>query len=123
MSDYIKAWQELMVEPYPWVLFENGTCIILVQPEQDLKTQAVRLLKSLFDGTGEKFGDCGIQMLDRERGWLVSSSHPDIFTLITYDEVPKEYRDDTLSLFSHGRKKRALDVEAGQVIHITSDSI
>jgi hypothetical protein len=35
-SDYIRAWKELMVEPYPWVLFENGTCVLLTKPEPEM---------------------------------------------------------------------------------------
>jgi hypothetical protein len=119
MVRYLNILQKIMVEPYPWVLFENGTFIILVSPEEDLHQQAVQFLKGLYSHCGEEFGDVGIQTLKKSMGWILSSPHPDIFTLITPEEVPAEYHDDTLSLFSHGRRKRTLDAESCRVINIS----
>jgi len=118
MSSYIKAWQELMVEPYPWVLFENGTCVILVESCEDPVQHAIKLLKALYANDGIEFGDYGVQMLDLNKGWIVTSTHPDIVTLVTCDEVPEEYRDDTLSIGSHAKKKRSMDAGSCKVIHM-----
>jgi len=44
--DYIAAWRScIQGENKSWVLFEQGTCVILMQPETDLAAQAVALLR------------------------------------------------------------------------------
>ena len=118
MNNYVKAWQELMVEPYPWVLFEYGTCVILIKATESPEQQAIKELKSLFARSDFEFGDYGVQGLSNEKGWIVTSTHPDIVTLVTYDEVPEEYRDDNLSIGSHARAKRKKDVDSCSVIHV-----
>lgn len=119
MSNYIEAWQELMIEPYPWVLFENGTCVILMKPsDHPAEQEAATLLKNLFSSTGEEFGDYGVLKLSLNKGWIVTSTPPDIVTLVKYNEVPEEYRDDTLSIGSHGKNKRKMDAQACRVIHV-----
>lgn len=120
MINYIKAWQELMVEPYASALFENGTCVILVKPDENMEQQAVRLLKGLYTRDGLEFGDYGVQELSMNKEWIVTSPHPDIVTLVMCDEVPEEYRDDTLSIGSHAQKKRKMDAEGGGVIHVSA---
>ncbi len=122
MINYIEAWQELMVEPYPWVLFENGTCVILTEPCDNLEEQASELLKDLYSRTGDEFGDFGVQPLDANRGWIVTSPHPDIVTLVTFEEVPENYREDTLSISSHARSKRKMDADSCRVIHVCHQS-
>lgn len=123
MNHYIKAWQELMVEPYPWVLFENGTCVIIMKHDEDRKQQAIQLLKGLYVKAGYEFGDYGVQKLSNEKGWIVTSTHPDVVTLVTLDEVPEQYREDTLSIGSHAQKKRKMDAEACKVIYIADETI
>lgn len=123
MINYIEAWQELIVEPYPWVLFANGTCVILAKPNDNLEEQATALLRSLFSRDGEAFGDFGVHPLDAQRGWIVTSPHPDIVTLVTFDEVPEEYREDTLSIASHARAKRKVDADSCRVIHVYHQSV
>ncbi|MBV5337766.1 MAG: hypothetical protein J0653_07515 [Deltaproteobacteria bacterium] len=85
--------------------------------------QATALLKSLFSGDAEAFGDFGVQPLDAQRGWIVTSPHPDIVTLVTFAEVPEEYREDTLSIASHARAKRKIDADSCRVIHVCHQSV
>jgi hypothetical protein len=63
-------------------------------------------------------GDFGVQELDEQKGWIVSSQHPDVFTLIVFGEIPTESHDDTLSLAMHGRQKCEQDAEYLRVIHV-----
>ena len=42
----IETWRQIIVGGQKsWVLFENGTCVILMNPEADLRRQATELLK------------------------------------------------------------------------------
>lgn len=118
MTDYITSWQELICEPYPWVVFENGTCVILVKPGENQAEEAIAILKSLNRNSGEEFGDFGVQELDMEKGWIVTSPHPDIVSLVTFDEVPEESRNDTLAIGFHGKAKRKLDYQSCKIIHV-----
>lgn len=121
MSKYIKAWQELMIEPYPWALFSNGTIVILTVPVGNPAEYSINLLKSLLGKSGSELGDFGVQKLEMDKGWIITSQHPDIVTLVSFDEVPEEDRDDTLSIGFHGRLKRKLDAESCRVIHIEAE--
>ncbi|NHJ33617.1 MAG: hypothetical protein FK732_12220, partial [Asgard group archaeon] len=42
----IAIWREILVEKEnSWVMFEKGTCVILLEPEEDIRAQAIEILK------------------------------------------------------------------------------
>ena len=92
------------------MLFEQGTCVILMQPETDLAAQAVARCKwahhrqilmwiTLSDGSG----------------WVVTGHHPDILNFVFADEGDD---DNHVPIGLLGRSLRAMDAEYLRVAHI-----
>lgn len=59
-----------------WVLFDNGTCVILVEPGDDLAAPAVALMKERGPvHPGSPAGDFGVIVLPDGFGWVVTGHH------------------------------------------------
>ena len=101
-----------------WVLFENGTCVILMEPEADLAAQATALLKEWGPvHTGTPAGDFSVVELVDEMGWVVGGHHPDILTFVPLEELESEQPED-YEVGMLGRSKRHADSETLVVIHV-----
>ncbi|MDY6217016.1 hypothetical protein [Actinobacillus porcinus] len=114
----INAWKEIInSDDKSWVLFENGTCVILMQPELDLEQQAKELLskygKVMISSSSADFS---VITLNNGKGWIVTSHHPDILTIVLKDEFNKNY--DDLSIGLEGRSCRNWDAEKLNILHI-----
>ena len=115
----IDVWRRIITDAAEsWVLFENGTCVILVEPGDDLAGQAVALMKEWGPvHAGSPAGDFGVIELPDGLGWVVTCHHNDILTLVGPDEVsPEEANDLVVGLL--GRSKRHQDAEGLVVIHV-----
>ena len=98
-----------------WVLFENGTCVILLEPEKDLAKQAKEILSKWGRvQTGSPSAGFGIITLDSGDGYAVSCHHPEIFTLV----LKEEGLDEDFKIGIEGRSNRDCDAEELKVIHI-----
>lgn len=116
--ELIDAWRATVKDPNKsWVLFERGTCVILMNPESDLAGQATDMLREYGPvHAGSSFGDFGTITLDEGRGWVVSSHHNDILTFVGPDEVDPNSDDLVVGLL--GRCKRGQDSEDLRVVHV-----
>jgi hypothetical protein len=114
----IETWRRIIVGEYKsWALFSNGTCVILMQPEPDLRRQAVEMMKTYGPvHAGGPAGDFSVITLDDDPGWVVTSHHPDILTYVSPDEVAEQSNDLVIGLL--GRSKRDLDASELMVIHV-----
>jgi hypothetical protein len=114
----IAAWRDTINGPEKsWVLFENGTCVILMEPEADLAAQATALLKEWGPvHAGSSFGDFGTIELEDGRGWVVTCHHNDILTFVGPDEVRPGAAEVAVGLY--GRSKRGRDAEELRVLHV-----
>ena len=46
VNPHVETWRQIIVgEGKSWVLFAHSTCVILMQPEEDLEAQAIDLLR------------------------------------------------------------------------------
>lgn len=117
-ADLIEAWRATINGPgKSWVLFENGTCVILMEPEADLAAQATALLREYGPvHAGSSFGDFSTITLENGRGWVVTSHHNDILTLVGPDEAGSDAEDLMVGLL--GRSKRGQDAEDLRVLHV-----
>ncbi|HGH0035448.1 TPA: hypothetical protein ACJKFB_000164 [Neisseria meningitidis] len=96
-------------------IFENGTCVILLEPEKDLAKQAKEMLSKWGKvQIGTPSADFGIITLDSGDGYAVSCHHPEIFTLI----LKEEGLDEDFKIGIEGRSHRDCDAEEPKVIHI-----
>ncbi|MEU7893486.1 hypothetical protein AB0B45_11540 [Nonomuraea sp. NPDC049152] len=112
----IATWRQLLHPAKSWVLFANGTCVILMEPAGDLAEQAKELLSEYGPArAGTPAGDFTTIDLDDAPGWAVTGHHPDILTYVAEDEL--DARDDlTVGLF--GRGKRDQDGHELTIVHV-----
>jgi hypothetical protein len=114
----IEAWRATIRGPdKSWVVFENGTCVVLVEPESDLEAQAVSLLREWGPvHPGSPAGDFRTITLENGLGWVVTCHHNDILTFVSPDELGHDVNDLTIGLL--GRSKRGQDAEGLRVVHV-----
>ena len=119
MNDqFIKIWKQLLFEDErSWVLFENGTCVVLTEPEHDLSAQAIELMKKWGPvHAGSPAGDFSTLTLKDDIGWVVTCHHNDILTYVAPEETGDEPSDLGIGMF--GRTKRHQDATELTVIHV-----
>lgn len=118
-NDLIETWRGIIQgDSKSWVLFERGTCVILMQPEVDLVTQAKALLKEWGPvQVGTDSADFNVVKLENDPGWVVTCHHPDILTYVRADEdKAEEPAEIVIGLM--GRSMRDEDAKELKVIHI-----
>lgn len=117
--ELVEAWRSIIRGPEKsWVLFANGTCVILMEPQENLARQAVELLREWGPvHAGTPAGDFDTIELEEGRGWVVTGHHNDILTYVAPDDVdPGEASDLMVGLI--GRSKRGQDAEELRVLHV-----
>jgi len=117
-AELVEAWRATINGPEKsWVLFENGTCVILLEPEADLAAQATALLREFGPvHAGSSFGDFSTITLEDGRGWVITCHHNDILTFVGPDEASPDAQDVVIGLL--GRSKRGQDAEQLRVLHV-----
>lgn len=114
----VEVWRKLIQGAgKSWVLFEPGTCVILMQPEADLEAQARHLLAEhgpVHEGTPS--GDFEVIGLDDGLGWVVAGHHPDVLTHVSLEELGADTLDLAVGLL--GRGKRAEAAEGLRALHV-----
>jgi hypothetical protein len=118
-SKLIDSWRRIIIgDRKSWVLFRHGTCVILMQPDSDLRSQAVELLREWGPvHAGSPAGDFSTVRLTEHPGWVVTCHHKDILTYVAPEEMPSDQRND-LAIGLFGRSKRDQDAAALDVIHV-----
>ncbi len=114
----VEIWRKIILgEEKSWVLFENNTVAILMQPETDLSAQAIKLMQSygkVF--VGSPAGDFTVIKLSEHEGWIVTCHHPDILTYVSVEEVGADANDLLIGIT--GRSKRDNDADQLKIIHV-----
>ncbi len=117
--DLIETWRGIIQgDNKSWVLFEHGTCVILMQPQTDLAAQATALLAEWGPvQVGTDSADFNVIELANSPGWVVTCHHPDILVCVPADG---EERSDTseVEIGLIGRSIRGQDAEELNVTHI-----
>jgi hypothetical protein len=114
----VSGWQRILRgQGKSWVVFENGTCVVLMEPRGDLKEQATKLLKEWGPvHVGTPAGDFNVIALPDHAGYVVTSHHPDIMTYLSPDEADEETSEMIVGLI--GRAKRDQDAQELKVVHV-----
>jgi hypothetical protein len=114
----VETWRRIIVgDDKSWVLFAHGTCVVLVEPGEDLAGQAVSILREYGPvQAGSPAGDFGTIDLDAAPGWVVTGHHRDVLTYVARDEVPEPVSDLLVGLT--GRAKRDRDGRELTVVHV-----
>ena len=115
----VEVWRQIIVgNQKSWVLFENGTCVILMEPKSDLRAQALAIMQEWGPvHVGSSAGDFGTIELDDAPGWIVTGHHPDMLTYVAPDELDDPEPED-LAVGLLGRSKRNQDSEGLRVVHV-----
>jgi hypothetical protein len=101
-----------------WVLFEHGTCVILMQPKVDLAAQAKALLAEWGPvQVGTDSADFDVVELANAPGWVVTCHHPDILVYVPVDDENTAGTSDVV-IGLIGRAKRGQDAKELKVIHV-----
>ena len=101
-----------------WVLFEHGTCVILMQPEADLAAQATALLAEWGPvQVGTDSADFDVIELANAPGWVVTCHHTDILVYVPVDDENTAGTSDVV-IGLIGRSERDQDAKELKVIHI-----
>jgi len=101
----------------PWVLFNNGTCVTLMNPESDLQNQAIQILFKygpLYPATGSN--EFAVRRMSGYPGYMVHGHHPDILVYVSPADVEKNADDVTIGKF--GLARRDKDGRELHVIHV-----
>lgn len=115
---YIERWKQLLAHHQkPWVVFAQGTCVILMEPEQDIARQASELIEQWPVSVGSELGDFNVMTLTDAPGWVITCAHPDILTYLAPEEVESAEAPD-IALGLQGRAKRDQDAHERRVIFV-----
>lgn len=97
-----------------WVVFENGTCVIIYHASKDLKAKATEVLQKYGQvHPGTNSADFTVTKVDS--GWIVSGNQPGILNYVSeYEGEGKE--DYEIGLV--GRDKKELDGKELNSIYI-----
>jgi hypothetical protein len=118
-AELIEAWRATLAGlGKSWVLFENGTCIVLTDPGADVTAQAQAILREFGRAAdGSEIGDLAATIpLDDGRGWLVGGQHSDIVTFVSREEVAPGTPEAAIGRI--GRTRREQDTEQLRVLHV-----
>ncbi len=116
MTEYKNIWHTLIEDPQKsWVVFENGTCVILMKPSNDLAQQAKNLLSEFGGATASN--EFSVLELDVVSGWVIGWQHPDILNFVAPDELfeglPKDMQAGLI-----GRQHRIEDAQQLKTVYI-----
>ena len=115
----VETWQAIIIgENKSWVMFENGTCVILMNSQEDLATQAIDIMKEwgpVVVATGA--ADFNVITLKEHPGWVITGHHPDMLNYVSPEELEEDEISD-VSVGLLGRYKRDEDSQSQKVVHI-----
>ncbi|MFI6515638.1 hypothetical protein ACIBF1_08785 [Spirillospora sp. NPDC050679] len=116
-EDMVEVWRTVVLgDDKSWVLFENGTCVIVLDHEGDLAERATEILREYGPVyAGSPAADFGTIDLQAAPGWAVYGHHPEVLTYVAPDEVEE---DDDFRIGLLGRSKRDLDGRDLRVVHV-----
>jgi hypothetical protein len=117
--DYVEIWRKIIIgDNKSWVLFEDGTCVILIEPKEDLAAQAIDIMKEYGPvHIGSASADMEITELTNYPGWVVTGHHPDMLNYMAPEEFKTDNPND-VAIGVLGRSKREADSKSLNIIHI-----
>jgi hypothetical protein len=114
--DRVKVWSGVLKADKSFVLFENGTCVVLLDPGGDLPAQAIALLKEWGPmHAGSPAGDFSVITPSQFPGWVVTSHRAEI---LTYVEPGAGDGRSQVEIGLIGRSRRDADARTLNVVHV-----
>jgi hypothetical protein len=120
IASRVTAWRSIIKgDQKSWVLFEHGTCLILMEPEADLTMQAHQIMSTWGPVKGgTSAGDFNVIALpDPPGGWIVTGHHPDMLNYVSLEDATGSNPSD-LVIGLLGRANRDQDAHSLKIVHI-----
>lgn len=116
--DSVNIYKKIIIDPLMnWVLFKNGTCVMLMNPEKDIQEQAIKILKEHgMVAAGSPSGDFEVTKIPEINGWVVTGDYPGIMIYISIEEADKKNSDFEIGII--GRTKRERDAKELKVVYV-----
>ena len=116
----VETWRQIIVgDGKSWVLFKHGTCVVLVEPGDDLADRAVAVLREFGPvQPGSPAADFGTIALESAPGWVVTGHHPDVLAYVSPGEVAQVDDNLNLAVGLAGRAKRDQDARHLTITHV-----
>ena len=114
---------KLAINPHfeNWVLFKNGTYIIIEEIPNDKTIEAIATQEMKEFGpvhAGGPAGDFNTIVLDKTDGWVISGHGYGMYTYVHPSELEKPEAPDYL-IGLHGRGKRDMDGHHPEIIYVS----
>lgn len=115
--DLISIYKKIIIDlNASWVLFRHGTCVMLLEPQKNIKEQAVKILREHgLVVSGSSSGDFEVTKIPEIYGWIVTGDYPGIMVYISEQEGKKK-GDVEIGLI--GRNKREHDSKELEIVHV-----
>ncbi len=116
--DLVHIFKKVITDPFmSWVLFKNGTCVMLLSPDGDIRAQSIKILKEhglVIAGTPS--GDFEVTKIPDINGWVITGDYPGIMIYVSSEEVDKKNSDFEIGMI--GRSKRERDSKELEIIYV-----
>ncbi len=99
-----------------WVIFENGTCVIVYNLKGDLKTEAIEVLKK-YGTVSAGTPSADFTVLKVDQGWIVTGDQPGILNYVSEHEG-RYLEDYEIGLL--GRDKKEQDSKELKTVYINN---
>lgn len=113
-EELIKIFKKV-IEPklQNWVVFAQGTCVIIYHLPKDLKAEAIKVLQKYGSVTpGTSSADFTVLKVDP--GWIIAGNQPGILNYVSEDEG---YEKEDYEIGLVGRNKKDQDSKELKVIY------
>lgn len=117
-EDFVAIWRKIIQgDSKSWVMFEHGSCLILMEPKDDLTTQAKEIMRKWGPvHAGSPAGDFSVISMTEHPGWVVTGHHPDMLNYVNPSEISGAINDAKIGLL--GRSRRDKDAKSLNIVHI-----
>lgn len=115
--DLINVYKKVITDKsVSWVLFRHGTCVMLMEPKDDLQAQAKKILKEHgLAIAGTPSGDFEVIKIPEIEGWIITGDYPGIMDYVSLREGEKK-SDFEIGML--GREKREADAKELKIINV-----
>lgn len=101
-----------------WVIFENGTCVIIYHPPKDLEAEAIEVLQKYGQvHPGSESADFTVMKADS--GWVVAGNQPGILNYVSEDEG---YGKEDYEIGLIGRNQKELDAKELKIVYVNNQA-
>lgn len=116
---FIEIAKKTIIGDIKWVLFSNGTFILVKDKVDNLQEATTNFLTEFGPVVpATPMGDFSILDLKDGEGWLITSWKQPMLTIVLKEEFDNESEIDDMSAGTYGRTKRGMDAKHPEILFI-----